>query len=192
MLAALNAVAPTGAVVSSGDLTALTSEQQAQIKEGTIVTTTDGRRWVYSGSGDKTLEASYVELSDITPDWNSITNKPAIDVNGTADSLVQRTVAGGGNFNGDLFTGDLYVSGTFWPFPSFPTDVPVKMGGVGEFTTGAFGTGALEFCEGNDARVVNAVQGVPGDATPARTLRIVTQAEYAALTPDANTVYFVT
>ena len=64
-------------VVSSGAISALTSPQQATIVEGTVVTTTDGRRWVYSGTGTKTLEASYVELADITPAWASIPGKPS-------------------------------------------------------------------------------------------------------------------
>ena len=64
-------------VVSSGDLAALTSGQQDDIVKGSIVTTTDGRRWVYSGDGGKTATASYVELADITPDWSVIANKPS-------------------------------------------------------------------------------------------------------------------
>jgi hypothetical protein len=63
-------------VVSSGTIANLTSGQQDDIVKGTIVTTTDGRRWVYSGSGSKTDSASYVELADITPDWSVIANKP--------------------------------------------------------------------------------------------------------------------
>lgn len=63
-------------VVSSGALSNLTSGQQAAINEGTIVTTTDGRRWVYSGTGNKTQEASYIELGDVSPAWNSVTDKP--------------------------------------------------------------------------------------------------------------------
>jgi hypothetical protein len=64
-------------VVSSGTIAELTSGQQDDIVKGTIVTTTDGRRWVYSGSGGKTDSASYVELADITPDWSVIANKPS-------------------------------------------------------------------------------------------------------------------
>lgn len=64
-------------IVSSGDIAALTVPQQDQIGSGTVVTTTDGRRWVYSGSGTKTLEASYIELADISPEWTAIANKPA-------------------------------------------------------------------------------------------------------------------
>jgi hypothetical protein len=64
-------------IVSSGAISNLTAPQQAEIDEGAIVTTTDGRRWVYSGAGSKTLEASYVELADITPEWTVIANKPS-------------------------------------------------------------------------------------------------------------------
>jgi hypothetical protein len=64
-------------IVSSGGIAALTSPQQAEIGDGSVVTTTDGRRWVYTGSGSKTAEASYIELADITPDWSVIANKPS-------------------------------------------------------------------------------------------------------------------
>lgn len=63
-------------IVSSGDLTALTAPQQAEIGQGTIVTITDGTRYVYSGTGSKTLAASYVTLADVTPEWSVIANKP--------------------------------------------------------------------------------------------------------------------
>jgi len=64
-------------VVSSGALSALTSPQQTAIAEGSIVTTTDGKRWVYSGTGSKVLEASYVQLSDITITAADITDAGA-------------------------------------------------------------------------------------------------------------------
>jgi hypothetical protein len=54
-------------IVSSGGIANLTTAQQALIREGSIVVTTDGRRWVYSGAGSKVLEASYIQLADITP-----------------------------------------------------------------------------------------------------------------------------
>ena len=63
-------------VVSSGTIANLTTAQQTEIGQGTIVTTTDGRRWVYTGTGSKVLEASYITLADVSPDWNAIDNKP--------------------------------------------------------------------------------------------------------------------
>lgn len=49
----------------------------SSINQGTVVTTTDGYRWVYTGSGDKRYDSSYVLLADITPEWSAIANKPA-------------------------------------------------------------------------------------------------------------------
>lgn len=88
-------------VTSAGDLTALTADQQAQIVEGVVVTTTDGWRWVYKGSGAKTNADSYIQLADITPDWTVIQNKPSSfpssphdhaipDVTGLQDALDQK------------------------------------------------------------------------------------------------------
>lgn len=63
--------------VSSGGLANLTAQQQADIGRGSIVTTTDGFRYVYSGSGSKTTSASYTVLADITPAWDSVSDKPS-------------------------------------------------------------------------------------------------------------------
>jgi hypothetical protein len=64
-------------VVSSGGIAALDAGQQTTVTAGAIVTTTDGRRWVYTGSGSKTSEASYIECADVTPDWTVVANKPS-------------------------------------------------------------------------------------------------------------------
>lgn len=71
-------------IVSSGGLANLTSPQQADIGRGTVVTTTDGRRFVYTGTGSKTVEASYIVLADITPEWTAIANKPTMTAAGLA------------------------------------------------------------------------------------------------------------
>lgn len=47
------------------------------ISKGTVVTTTDGYRYVYKGAGSKRLPTSYIQLADVTPEWNIISNKPA-------------------------------------------------------------------------------------------------------------------
>jgi len=67
---------PSG-VVASGDITTLTSPQQALITEGVLVTLNDGTRLVYDGSGSKTDIANYVEIGDGTPGWNDVSDKPA-------------------------------------------------------------------------------------------------------------------
>ncbi|MFZ4165294.1 hypothetical protein [Brevundimonas sp. NPDC058933] len=72
-------------VVASTNIAGLTAPQQASVAQGTVVTTSDGRRWVYN-TGSKTAEASYVELADITPDWSVIANKPAFSTVATSGS----------------------------------------------------------------------------------------------------------
>ncbi len=64
-------------VVSSGAIADLDSDQQAAIGAGAVITTTDGRRWIYKGSGGKTSEGSYIETADVTPEWSVIANKPS-------------------------------------------------------------------------------------------------------------------
>lgn len=71
-------VMPVGIyVVSDGAIADLTTPQQDAITTaGVTVITTDGRRWAYKGTGSKTLEASYVELADVTPLWSVVASKP--------------------------------------------------------------------------------------------------------------------
>lgn len=71
--------AAQAAVVSTGTLADLTASQIALVQEGTFVTTTDGKRWQYTGAGDKTLEVAYILISDETPEWAAIENKPVLD-----------------------------------------------------------------------------------------------------------------
>jgi hypothetical protein len=75
--ARLPAVVFQAPIVSSGGIAALTTPQQDEVVSGSIVVTTDGVFWIYSGSGSKTLEASYRQMADITPEWSAIANKPA-------------------------------------------------------------------------------------------------------------------
>ena len=70
--------AAQAAIVSSGGLADLTAPQQALVQEGSFVTTSDGKRWQYKGAGDKTLSASYILISDETPEWAAIENKPTL------------------------------------------------------------------------------------------------------------------
>ena len=70
--------AAQAAIVSSGTLADLTAPQLALIQEGTFVTTSDGGRWQYKGAGDKTLAASYILISDETPEWSTIEGKPTL------------------------------------------------------------------------------------------------------------------
>jgi len=73
--------AAQAAIVSSGTLDDLTAPQQVLVQEGSFVTTSDGKRWQYKGAGDKTLAASYILISDESPEWNAIENKPTLQFN---------------------------------------------------------------------------------------------------------------
>jgi hypothetical protein len=64
-------------IVALGTISTLTQAEQDQITVGAVVTTSDGGRWIYR-DGNKTLEASYVKLSDVTPEWAAIANKPSL------------------------------------------------------------------------------------------------------------------
>ena len=49
----------------------------SSIAKGTVVTTTDGYRYVYKGTGGKRFANSYIQLADVTPEWNVVANKPS-------------------------------------------------------------------------------------------------------------------
>lgn len=92
-------------VVASTNIAGLTAPQQSAIAQGTVVTTSDGRRWVYN-TGSKTAEASYIELADISPEWAAIANKPAfatVATSGSYNDLTNRptisTVGSTGAYN---------------------------------------------------------------------------------------------
>lgn len=84
-------------IVSTGAIANLDAGQQASILAGSVVATTDGRFWTYSGSGSKTLEASYIEMADKTPDWSVIANKPAfatVATTGSYNDLLNKPALG--------------------------------------------------------------------------------------------------
>jgi hypothetical protein len=67
----------TKLVAAGSTIASLTGPEQAAVAQGTYVYLSNGQRWVYQGSGGKTLEASYVFIGDATPDWTEVQNKPA-------------------------------------------------------------------------------------------------------------------
>ena len=73
--------AAQAAIVSTGTLADLTAPQQALVQEGSFVTTSDGKRWQYKGTGSKTLAGSYILISDESPEWAAIENKPTLQFN---------------------------------------------------------------------------------------------------------------
>lgn len=69
-------VLPSQVPVVAQSIATLTTVQQDTIIAGTVLITADGKRYVYKGTGTKTVEASYIVLADIAPTWSAITNKP--------------------------------------------------------------------------------------------------------------------
>lgn len=84
-------------IVSSGGIAALTTEQQALINEGSWVVTSDGREWVYSGTGSKVLEASYFEVG--AADYRLLRASPATNSTNIAagNSALSSTTIGTNN-----------------------------------------------------------------------------------------------
>jgi hypothetical protein len=68
----------TSQVFAAGDTIAgLTAGEQAAVTQGCVVILTGGRRWMYTGTGSKTSESSYILISDLSPDWSEVVNKPS-------------------------------------------------------------------------------------------------------------------
>ncbi|MCA0366632.1 MAG: tail fiber domain-containing protein [Proteobacteria bacterium] len=95
-------------VVSTGGIANLTTTQQNGIRPGTLVATTDGRRWVYSGTGAKNAEANYIEQGDVTPVWSVIADKPSffpsniVNVAGLQSALDGKSNVGHGHGIADV------------------------------------------------------------------------------------------
>lgn len=106
-------------IVSGSDIASLTTTQQALIREGSIVTTTDGRRWVYSGAGSKVLEASYIPLSDVSlPLTFTDALSGSIDMRGYGGSIDLSSFGGtistatyGGSITTGTYGGSINTSG---------------------------------------------------------------------------------
>ena len=64
-------------IVLSGLISGITLSEEGNISQGTIVISSDGKRYIYKGTGSKTSTASYIELSDISPQWGSIAGVPS-------------------------------------------------------------------------------------------------------------------
>lgn len=126
-------------VVSSGAIADLTTPEQDEIVKGALVTTTDGRRWYYKGTGSKTSEASYIESADVTPDWSTIANKPAnvtaiAGLTSAADKVPYFTGSG----SASLFTISALMRsklnyGALWEFRS---NIGVALVGKGDLIVG--------------------------------------------------------
>jgi len=71
----LPALPGADAYFSTGGFADISAADQTAIKTGDYVTLSDGRRWQYRG-GTKTAQASYVYITDDTPDWNTLANLP--------------------------------------------------------------------------------------------------------------------
>ncbi|GEM_PF-3835585 len=81
-------------ISTAATIAALSSTDQAKItntgKSGTFnaVTLSDGSTYVYSG-GTKTDAANYTLLTDVTPDWSMVANKPASVATAFADAATK-------------------------------------------------------------------------------------------------------
>ena len=93
--------------IVSGGIPNLSGPQQLQITTGSVVATPDGRRWVYSGAGPKTSEASYLLIGNLSPTWSDISNKPSTFAPPPASAVVLGGVKVGDNVT---VTGDGTIS----------------------------------------------------------------------------------
>jgi len=100
-------------IVSSGGISALTTAQQDLINEGSWVVTSDGREWVYSGTGSKTSESSYYEVG--AADYRLLRASPATNSTnigaGSSALLLNSTGTNNTAIGSNTLTGN--VTGSF-------------------------------------------------------------------------------
>jgi hypothetical protein len=106
-------------IVVLGGLADLTTEEMDLIVSGSNVVTLDGRRFVYSGTGDKKEEASYILVGSANINYSEITNTPgnATTLSGglmsAADKAKLDGVAAGANaYVHPITDGNLHVRAT--------------------------------------------------------------------------------
>jgi len=149
-------------IVSSGGIANLTTAQQALIREGSIVVTTDGKRWVYSGAGSKVLEASYIELSDLTIGSTAnlplITGTSGVITAGSFGSSANTFCQGNDSRLSDARTPLSHTHGNISNGGLIGTtaNLPIITGTGGLLQAGSFGTTTNTFCQGDDSRLSNA------------------------------------
>lgn len=70
---------PSANTVVCTTIPAMSAGDQSLVAKGTVVIeSTTGNTYRYSGTGSVVLNASYIQQSDLTPDWAVITNKPTL------------------------------------------------------------------------------------------------------------------
>lgn len=68
---------PSANTIVCTTIPAMSAGDQLLVSKGTVVIeSTTGNTYRYSGTGSVVLTASYIQQSDLTPDWAVITNKP--------------------------------------------------------------------------------------------------------------------
>ncbi|QBX36905.1 hypothetical protein E4M02_04315 [Brevundimonas sp. S30B] len=126
-------------VMSAGGLADLTTAQQQGIGPGTIVATTDGKRWAYKGDGgSKTAASGYIEQGDVTPIWDAIADKPLnfpstiALVPGLQAALDGKAAAGHGHSIGEVsgLQAALDAKAASGSFPTF-SQIRTSYGSVG-------------------------------------------------------------
>ncbi len=69
-------VLPGGDYLVVNNIPGMTTGEQDEVVEGTIVIEADGQRWLYKGTGSKVDTDNYVLLADLSTTWESIADKP--------------------------------------------------------------------------------------------------------------------
>jgi hypothetical protein len=178
-------------VVSSGGIANLTSGQQEDVLIGAIVTTTDGRRWVYKGEGSKTQEASYIELADITPVWSVIADKPATFTPATHSHSISDVSGLQTAIDGKQASGS-YAAASHTHAISDVTNLQTSLDGKAASSHAHAISAVTGLQTALDVRVSSNTTGITG-ADQITNIVSLTQAEYNAIaTKSASTLYVIT
>jgi hypothetical protein len=78
---------PSANTIVCTTIPAMSAGDQLLVAQGTVVIeSTTGNTYRYSGTGSVVLAASYIQQSDLTPDWAVITNRPTLVSTWTNDA----------------------------------------------------------------------------------------------------------
>jgi hypothetical protein len=175
--------------LSGSSISTITSAQQTEVVQGTLVVFTSGERYMYSGTGSKTAIASYVLIGDTTPEWSSIQNAPGVatqSANGfmsASDKFKLDGIASGAEINvqADWSVTDTNSDAFIKNKPSLGTAAYLHVP-----STPAVSASDSQVVRGDDPRLTSATASKAGTMSPADKSKLDGLFNYSHPTGDGN------
>lgn len=152
---------PSANTVVCSTIPAMSAPDQALVGKGTVVIeSSTGNTYRYSGSGSVILNASYIQQSDLTPDWATITNRPVNISTWTNDSGYLTSSTGDARYSLLAHTHTFAsLTGIPFNFGTHPTDVSAEGFWSNSVTKGSDNFSVL-WAKNNNWTMLNAINAL--------------------------------